>query len=245
MSVNVFGQSLQKSDTAKKYVDTKFISLVKKLHLKLDKTVQEDLDMKNHKITNVGVPFQNMDAVNKEYADLNFTALNNNIESIKENRKLNTIQHYCAAGLIPLYLSTQNNAGFTVNTSSSIGTNHGGYKVLNPTSKTCWRVATGSENFWIEIECSFKVTIYRFMIQLAENTKFLKWKIQGAMDRYHLWEDLLFNLEPLLNNNIKVFTLDSKLAKGYWIYRLFIEEAEGTDPGINYWQLYAFTQPNE
>jgi hypothetical protein len=65
------------------------------------------------------------------------------------------------------------------------------------------------------------------------------------MDRFHLWEDLPFKLEPLLNNTIKVFTLDPKLAKGYWIYRLFIEEAEGTDPGINYWQLYAFTQPNE
>ncbi len=54
-----------------------------------------------------------------------------------------------------------------------------------------------------------------------------------------MWENLSFNIEPLIDNSIKVFTLENlKLAKSYYDYRIFIEEAEGENPGLNYWQLY-------
>ena len=59
------------------------------------------------------------------------------------------------------------------------------------------------------------------------------------MDGFHSWEDLPFQFEPL-EGDTKVFTLENpRLAKGYWCYQIFIEEAEGVDPGLTYWQLYA------
>lgn len=54
--------------------------------------------------------------------------------------------------------------------------------------------------FWIEIECPFEVNVYRFSIQPADNTKLVKWKMQGRMDGFHLWEDIPFTLEALQGN---------------------------------------------
>ena len=59
------------------------------------------------------------------------------------------------------------------------------------------------------------------------------------MDAYHLWEDLPFTLEALESNTTRMFTLENpRLVKGYWCYQIFIEEAEGVNPGLTYWQLY-------
>ena len=114
--------------------------------------------------------------------------------------------------------------------------------VFNPANKSSWRVTSDmaiTSNFWSAIECPFAVRVYRFSIQLAENTKLVKWKIQGRMDGFHLWEDLLFTTEPLEGGTTRVFTLENpELAREYWHYRIFIEEAEGVNPGLMYWQLY-------
>ena len=70
MSINIFGSSSNKSNTTKNYVDSKFISLIKNINTKMDKsggTLSGILDMTDHKITNLANPDSDEDACNKKY----------------------------------------------------------------------------------------------------------------------------------------------------------------------------------
>lgn len=245
MSVNIFGSygKFTKSNVDKNYVDSKFILMLKNLQLKVDKTggiMNDTLNMNNFKIKNVCIPTDQFDAVNKEYVDSDFIQLNENLQLKAEKKYVEDLYTLSTYGLVPHFINPINATGFVVSASSELGNNHAGHKVLIPNNKTCWRVADGNgRDCWIGITCPFEVRIYRFAIQPAENSKLIKWKIQGRMDVFHLWEDLLFTLKPLLDNSTRMFTLENpKLAKGYWDYRIFIEEAEGESPGLTYWQLY-------
>jgi len=233
MSVNIFGSSGSHGSTTTntKYVDDKFSTLTTNLATKLNKssdTMQGILNMGGNSISNVGEPVENQDAVTKQYAD----------------QKILNLYTLSTTGLVPYLTSPLDESGFLVSVSDSIE-NHGGYKVFNPTSKTQWKVTndkegiTNSTNFWIKLECPFEVRVYKFCIKPTETTKLNKWKIQGKMDWFHLWEDLEFDIRPIDYTTTSVFTLDNlKLVKPYRLYRIFIEEAEGINPGLSYWQLY-------
>ena len=75
MSVSIFGSSSSKSNNnnnTKNYVDSKFISLIKNVNAKVDKSgdsMNGNLDMGNSKITNLHDPEVNNDAANKKYVD--------------------------------------------------------------------------------------------------------------------------------------------------------------------------------
>ena len=280
MTANIFGSSFKMVGNDKKYIDSKFATLSTNLALKLDKTgdkMQGELDMDGNRITNVKLPVDRLDAVNKEYVDLDVVTLNENLQlKVDKNggtmlgdlhmggnkisnigepvydfdvaskkyvdEKIVNLYTLSTTGLIPHHINVIDATGFVVTTSSNHGNNHTGYKVFNPANKTSWRVTSDmlkTTNFWIAIECPFAVRVYRFLIQPAENTKLVKWSIRGRMDSFHLWEDLPFTLEAIEGNTTRVFTLaNPKLAKEYWCYSILIEEAEGTNPGLTYWQLY-------
>src|ERR1043165_3118832 len=72
MSVSIFGSSVSKTNTAKNYVDSRFISLIKNVNTKLDKggdSMQGMLNMNNFNICCLGDPEEEKDAVNKKYVD--------------------------------------------------------------------------------------------------------------------------------------------------------------------------------
>ena len=114
---------------------------------------------------------------------------------------------------------------------------------------TQWRVANDTEgistatNFWIQIKCMLPVKVYMIALKAAENTKIIKWKLQGNTDVFHEWIDLPFNSQPL-EGTTKLFMIDPKLAPEYLLYRIFVEEAEGINPGLSYWQLYTVNYIN-
>lgn len=259
MSVNIFG-SYGKSNSdipasQKNYIDSKFISMLKHLQFKLDKVgdkMQGELDMGGNRVVNLADPNEDGDGVNKKYLTEVLNIVDERINLLITNTQdvaliltlIEKLQNSCTLstnGLIPHHISPIDATGFIVSTSSILGVNHTGYKVFNPANRSSWRVTSDSlitSNFWIEVQCPFAVRVYRFSIQPAENTKLVKWKMQGRMDVFHSWEDLLFITEPLVGNT-RVFTLENpELAREYWHYRFFIEEAEGVNPGLTYWQLY-------
>ena len=83
MSINIFGSSSNKSNTTKNYVDSKFISLIKNINTKMDKsggTLSGILDMTDHKITNLANPDSNNDACNKKYVNSKFASLSENLQ---------------------------------------------------------------------------------------------------------------------------------------------------------------------
>ena len=189
VGVNKFGSACGESTSgpSAKYIDQKFVTLSSSLAEKVNKSgdkMQGNLDLGGNKISNVGKPVDNSDIVTKQYID----------EKISNLYTLSTV------GLVPYLTSPMDETGFFVSVSSAME-NHGGYKVFNPTSKTQWKVddrdRVNSSDFWIKLECPFAVRVYKFCIKPTETTRLIKWKIQGALDMYHLWEDLEFDLEPI------------------------------------------------
>src|SRR5271163_656776 len=114
MSVNIFGLSggsRLSSDVDKKYVDQKFATLSTNLATKASKfgdTLQGDLNMGGNKISNVGEPMHNLDAVSKQYVDQKFTNL----------YTLST------TGLVPPLTSNRDN--------------HHGFRVFNHSKNASW-----------------------------------------------------------------------------------------------------------
>lgn len=280
MTTNIFGSGVKASSSDnKKYINSKFIAFMQNLQLKLEKsgdTMHGILNMGGNKISNIGMPVSRLDAVTKEYVDLDVVALNENLQlkldktggtilgdiNMDGNKIKNVGQPIhnldvvskkyvddkfeqmlnlytlSTTGLVPHPIEA---SGFVVNTSSELNAEYRGQKVFNALNRNQWKVADSNRrNFWIEVSCPFEVRIYRFLIQPAENTKLLKWRIEGCMDEFHRYDALPFTTEPLTSTTTKAFTMENpKLARGYWRYRIFVEEAEGENPGLTYWQLYA------
>jgi hypothetical protein len=255
MAAHISGSILKtkSSNVDKKYVDSKFITMTRNLQLKINKAgdkMNGELDMCDNLIKNVSMPFDQFDAAPKEYIDQNDAVAFNKAKEYVDQKVLNLKQYMeekivnlytlNTNGLVPHFINPINATGFVVSANSTLNNLHAAHKIFIPNNNSSWRVDGISTNFWIEIKCPYESCIYKFSIQPADNTKLIKWKIQGRNNGFHLWENLSFNIEPLIDNSIKVFTLENlKLAKSYYDYRIFIEEAEGENPGLNYWQLYA------
>ena len=94
MSVNVFGLSGNnklKSTVSKKNFDSKFINLTKNLQFKVNKsgdTLSGNLNMGNHKITDLGYPIADTDGVNKKFVTSEIKA-----DSIKTKSYIDTLLH--------------------------------------------------------------------------------------------------------------------------------------------------------
>ena len=75
MPTNIFGYSsklTKVSNTDKKYIDSKFVTLTKNLQLKVDKngdSMNGNLDLGNCKIVNLQELVNDEDATNKKYVD--------------------------------------------------------------------------------------------------------------------------------------------------------------------------------
>ena len=236
MSVNIFGLSggsRLSSDVDKKYVDQKFATLSTNLATKASKfgdTLQGDLNMGGNKISNVAEPIHNLDAVSKQYVDEKFTNL----------YTLST------TGLVPPLTNNRDRSGYFVSTSSEIE-NHLGYRVFNHSKNASWRIANDNTGiFWIHLVCRKPVKVYMVDIKAAENCKIVKWKIQGSTDGFHEFQDLPFSTKPLDGRELlpNSFIISPHLTKQYLMYRILVEEAEGSNPGLSYWQLYTVNDIN-
>ena len=213
MSVNIFGLSggsRLSSDVDKKYVDQKFVTLSTNLATKASKsgdTLQGDLNMDCNKINNVGEPMHNLDAVSKQYVDEKFT-----------------------------HLFTLSTTGLVPPLTSEID-NHHGFRVFNHSKNASWRIANDDTGiFWIHLVCRRPVKAYMVDIKAAENCTIIKWKIQGNTDGFHKFEDLPFSTKPLDGRDLlpNSFIISTHLTKQYLIYRILVEEAEGSNPGLSY-----------
>ena len=228
--IHNFRDPKEKADAANKnYVDSGIAYVIRKVNSKLDLqggTMTGNINMNAFKITNVGEPVNNDDAVNKKYVD--------------EQNAPKNMYFLSTVGLVPHLSSSRDKSGFVVIESSFKDNNHLGCKAFNLMRNSEWRVADKIiNNFWIELHCNEPVRIYKFTARTPVSTKLLKWKIQGGASRGSSWEDLPFTpIIPIEHAITYTFTTDPKVAKEYECYRLFVEEAEGDNPGLIHWQLY-------
>ena len=87
MSINVFGSLGKTIAVSKKYIDSKFNTLVNNLKLKSDKNVSADIDMNNHSILNVKAPVDFNHVVNKRYVDEQDKLNRDQLNTVDENSK--------------------------------------------------------------------------------------------------------------------------------------------------------------
>src|SRR5277367_3924065 len=119
--------------------------------------------------------------------------------------------------------------------------NHQGFRVFNHVKNASWKIASDNTTmFWIQLVCRKPVKVYMFDIKAPENCKIIKWKIQGNTDGFHEFQDLPFSTKPLDGRDLRPnsFIISPLLTKEYLIYKILVEEAEGSNPGLSYCQLY-------
>jgi len=117
--------------------------------------------------------------------------------------------------------------------------NFAGFKAFSPIRNTAWRVAKGiNSDFWMALYSIEPVRIYKFTAQTPVATKLIKWTIQGGNDHNPNWKDLPFTTRSIEDGITYIFKIDPALAEEYQWYRIFVEESEGVNPGLSYWQLY-------
>jgi hypothetical protein len=229
MTANIFGSSGMKSaasNVTKKYVDSKFITLTNNLQSKIDKN--KDLDMGGYGIHNVKNPVNDSDVANKKVVVDFIDALQRNVDELLVKNSV---------GLIPNLLNNNSKMGYIARASSE-HKDHPAFCAFN-NIKAGWCVADGiSENFWLEITCPEPVLIYKCSIKGLKG-KINNWKLQGNKgDGFHMWTDLYTSSNVDIDrSSLLTFNISSSIY--YLNYRIYVNAAEASNPGISHWQLYS------
>src|SRR3989441_309470 len=276
MSINKFGltENIAKSGVNKKYVDSKFIILTKRLEDKVDKNITYPLNMQGNKISSSFVPNTPDSLVNKLYLDENvekklnrtkgemlsdldmggykIVGLSNpvtedegcnkryvdGLESKITNLSKN-IMIKNSSGYIPILNSNLDNKyGFKVTTNSERPESKQAFNVFTY-KKSEWITNGVNQNFWIQIQCPEKIKIWKFSLRGKDSGQdyIYKWTLQGRdTNEFTTWDNIYITENDPINNIIRYFNVTPR--KEYFIYRIFVHEATGQNPGLSNWQLF-------
>ena len=229
MTANIFGSSGMKSaasDVSKKYVDSKFITLTNNLQSKIDKN--KDLDMGGYGIHNVKDPVNDTDVANKKIVVDSIDALQRNVDELLVKNSV---------GLIPILHINNSKMGYIARASSE-HKDHQAFCAFN-NNKAGWCVADGiSENFWLEITCPEPVMIYKCSIKGLFG-RIYDWKLQGNIgDGFHMWTNLYLPDDVYIDKS-SLLTFNVSPSAKYSKYRIYVNAAEASTPGISHWHLYS------
>ena len=246
MSVNKFGlsENTTKSEVSKKYVDSKFITLTKNLQTKVDKDgdiMTGNLNMNGQQLTGLVTPTDDDEACNKKYVDLKAAELKSesSLMSIYFNTLMNNLTIQNKIGYIPILNSNWDSKyGFKVSASSERPDSKLAFNAFTY-KKSEWITHVVNRNFWIQIQCPERIKIWRFALRGKDGGQdcIYKWKLQGTNDiASSIWDTIYSAVNDKVNMVMRYFHVNPK--EGYINYRIFVEEAEGQNPGLSYWQLY-------
>ena len=185
-----------------------------------------DIVMNDKYITDLHNPTAKQDAATKSYADTRW---------IKSN-----------VGYVPNLTSIENKNGFIVSASSEYYEGEA-YCVFNNDEDGEWATAdTINTNFWIQIKCPEKVTVYKIKLcgltmrdrnGIINDKILFNWKWLGSNDGIN-WTTINEYNDTMIGNEIVEVIVNASAL--YYYYRIFVNKAETTkaNPGLSYWQLY-------
>ncbi len=221
----------------KNYVDNKFVSTTNYGHMKdyvdnkfVSKTggvMSGSLDMGNNKISNLLDPEQGKDCANKTYVDL------------KIKNKIDRIVVFNRSGLVPNLNSNESKSDYLVYASSEYSRDYSAYKAFNSSEDSEWATAGVNKNFWIRLVCSANVRIYAMKLRARKGSKIIDWKFQGRSHITGNWDDLVVLHQTPVDSDSYTFYTDAYKTRTCSSYRLYINDAEGVNPGLRYWQLFS------
>src|SRR6185436_3007975 len=268
MSVDIFGSDSKKRvDDNKQYIDSKFITLAKSLDLsqtrlsliesvKLDKTggkLGGEIDMDGYRILNVGGPTNDQAAANKRYVDQKYDSMYYSIMGLLQSMYVpNSI------GLIPFLTSRNDKSGYIVEESSRLNEDSAGYNAFRQGSRA-WRVGHNvTRDFWIKITLPKQERVYKISMKATDETKIKRWELQGrnidtdstesaaplVQDAFHPWIGIPFTDEEnlVVQQSTRFFEVRLQDTNEFRIYRLYVYESEGLNPGLSHLQFYTLNK---
>ena len=173
--------------------------------------------MNDNYITGLHYPTDSKNAATKQYVDL---------RCVKNS-----------VGYVPNLISNnRNKSGFIVSASSEVRP----AEACNVFNATRGEWLSGvNRDFWIQIRCPEAVWIYRFAVRGVKIGTIKNWKLQASNDD-NTWDDIYDNLEDgngrYIDHNLQMPDIESLIR--YSNYRIIVSNADGANPGLNYWQLF-------
>src|SRR3989442_4671698 len=225
----------------KLYLDKHLNKIDENFEKKLDRTKGEmlsDLDMGRYKIVGLSNPVTEDEGCNKRYVDGLVNSVDISLESKITNLSKN-IMIKNSSGYIPILNSNLDNKyGFKVTTNSERPESKQAFNVFTY-KKSEWITNGVNQNFWIQIQCPEKIKIWKFSLRGKDSGQdyIYKWTLQGRdTNEFTTWDNIYITENDPINNIIRYFNVTPR--KEYFIYRIFVHEATGQNPGLSNWQLF-------
>ena len=225
----------------KLYLDKHLNKIDENFEKKLDRTKGEmlsDLDMGRYKIVGLSNPVTEDEGCNKRYVDGLVNSVDISLESKITNLSKN-IMIKNSSGYIPILNSNLDNKyGFKVTTNSERPESKQAFNVFTY-KKSEWITNGVNQNFWIQIQCPEKIKIWKFSLRGKDSGQdyIYKWTLQGRdTNEFTTWDNIYIADNDPINNIIRYFNVTPR--KEYFIYRIFVHEATGQNPGLSNWQLF-------
>jgi len=194
-----------------------------RLSLKVNLTGDEmsgAIRMGNNKITSTRVPEDDDELVNKRYLNTRF---------VKNN-----------VGYIPDMAKSNAQSGFVSSASSEYQLNTSFFPFCSWNGS--WRT-NSNEGMWIQIKCPENVRVYKFALRGVpdRSARIYNWQLEASSDGTR-WVILYSVVNKYIGDATEF--MDVNTANPPWakFYKLVVTEAEGTNPGISYWQLFTLDQ---
>lgn len=175
-----------------------------------------DIDADEYTITNLDVPTNPADAVPKYYVD----------------------DMKCTEGVIPPLENNSSKTGFYCIASSEYSSTYAACNAFRMVSGVEWCTLSIRTNFWIKVYCPNPVRIWKFGLagRNSDLERIYNWRLEGSNDNVN-FDIILSKTNTFIGKNLQEFTVDTTY---YQWYRLYVLNAEATNPGLRYFQIYKY-----
>jgi len=196
-------------------------------------TLYKDVRMNSNRITNLQEPQLAHEVANKLYVD-------------RTARKI--LQGYVPALRTTSASFTNDKFGFVVSASSHSSDFYRPENAFNGLYSTGsgargeWATRGETRDFWIQIKCPDLVRLWKIVLRGRDSNtqRIYMWRLEGSTDG-EIYTTLLEPSNPsYIGNELEFYLTDTN--DRYNIFRLFCLEAEPTNPGLSYMQLYVYSE---
>jgi len=196
-------------------------------------TLYKDVRMNSNRITNLQEPQLAHEVANKLYVD-------------RTARKI-------LQGYVPALRSTSNSPtndkfGFVVTASSHSNNFYlpsnafNGVYSIGRGARGEWVTNGETRDFWIQIKCPDLVRVWKIGLRGRDSNteRIYHWRLEGSTDEQTFTSLFEPSNPSYIGNELEFYLIDTN--DRYNIFRLFCLEAEPTNPGLSYMQLYVYSE---
>ena len=176
--------------------------------------------MGDHKITSNRVPEEDDELINKRYLNTRFVRNN--------------------AGYIPDMAKSNAQSGFVSSASSELAVNSSCVPFCSWNG--AWKVSN-KEGMWLQIKCPENVRVYKFALRGLPGGihRIYNWQLAASSDGDR-WVILYSAINKYIGETTEIMNVSTTNPPFANYYKLVVNEAEGTNPGLSYLQLFSLDQ---